>query len=372
MVTKVTTQYEDYLKSLEEKEWSMSRDLPAYVQGDDEAETVRQWHSVNYLDYCDQVMGRPYGANGIGKLREVALIWPSEHENHPYWEQDPEWFRVRLARAHLKGKPDIDLMIRQHEEYAKLLEQNGVQVHWVELPSTVGPLGPFHRPSGAIGDLFVVRGGVIVGKYGTNPMNNGRASIFARWAANELGIPTLLTIYGTGVAEVAASIWLAEDVMVTALSASFNQEGLDQFIPVVKASSKDDIHVHVMRLANKVFWDQDSGACAHPNVMIGALDLGKVILYPPAVDYGTYHWLRENKFEIIEADHDEHVNQYACNIITLEPGKVMMHAGAKRSIAKVREAGVEVVELEFAAGLSKLDCATSKLRRDPGPAFFRS
>ena len=127
-----------------------------------------------------------------------------------------------------------------------------------------------------------------------------------------------------------------------------------------------------MRLPNKVFWDQDSGACAHPNVMIGALDLGKVILYPPAVDYGTYHWLRENKFEIIEADHDEHVNQYACNIITLEPGKVMMHAGAKRSIAKVREAGVEVVELEFAAGLSKLDCATSKLRRDPGPAFFRS
>lgn len=133
MVTKVTTQYEDYLKSLEEKEWSVSRDLPAYVQGD-EAETVRQWHSVNYLDYCDQVMGRPYGANGIGKLREVALIWPSEHENHPYWEQDPEWFRVRLARAHLKGKPDIDLMIRQHEEYQSYLSRTGSKCTGLNCP----------------------------------------------------------------------------------------------------------------------------------------------------------------------------------------------------------------------------------------------
>ena len=261
-------------------------------------------------------------------------------------------------------------MIRQHEEYARLLEDNGVEVHWVELPSTAGPLGPFHRPSGAIADLFVVRGGIIVGKYGSNPMNNGRASIFARWAAMELGIPTLLTIHGTGVAELGGCVWLAEDIFAAALSASFNQEGLNQLIPVVKASSKEDVYVHIIHVPNKAFWNQDTGACAHPNVIIGALDIGKVILYPPAVDFGPYRWLRGNKFDMVEVDHEDHVKHYACNVITVEPGKVMMHAGAKRSIKKVRAIGVEVVEVEFDAGLSKLDCATGKLRRDPGPAFF--
>ena len=352
---------------MEEKDWA-ARDRHRTGQA-----TRPWWHNYNYLDYYDKVVGRPYGANGIGKLREVALLKVNESEFDSWWANARTYTRWNEPLPD-RGKPDVEGMVREQENLALTYEQNGVEVHWIELPTRIGAFGPFNRPSGAVADLWSVNGGIIVGKYGTLPQNNGRASLYARWAAIELGIPTLLTIHGTGVAEVGASVWLAEDVLVTALSASFNQEGLDQFIPVVKASSKEDVYVHVMHLPNYVFWDQRTGSCAHPNVIIGALDLGKVLLYPPAVDYATYHWLRENKFEIVETDYEDHVNHHANNIITLEPGKVMMHGGAKNTIAKVRAAGVEVVEVQWEywpRQTNKIDCITSKLRRDPGPSFFK-
>ena len=367
----MTTVYENYLKTLEEKDWDFARDMPTYEPG--KQHDPVKWHNFSYLDYYDKVIGRPYGANGIGKLREVALMKVSEREFDKWWNDGQTYTRWKEPIRD-RPKPDIEQMVREQENLAKVYEQNGVEVHWIELPARIGAYGPFNRPSGAVADLWSVHGGIIVGKYGTLPHNNGRASLYARWAAIELGIPTLLTIHGTGVAEVGACVWLAEDILMTGLSPSFNQVGLDQFIPVVKASSKEDVYVHVMRLPNYVFWDKNTGSCAHPNVIIAALDLGKVLLFPPAVGYGTYHWLRENKFEIIETDYDEHVNYYANNLITLEPGKVMMHGRAKNTIAKVRAAGVEVVEVEWEywwKQTNKIDCVTSKLRRDPGPSFFK-
>ena len=367
-----------YLEQLSQKDWDVTSDVPLWEKGN-AVKTVQNWHDVNYLDYCEKLMGRPYGANGIGRLREAALTMPSEEEFHPYWVQDPPFFtpktpsRVPDVQA---WKTDIDLVRQQYEEYARILGENGVEVHWVEMPSASGPFGPWHRPSGATCDLWVLNGGIVVGKYGSIPFNNGRAAMYARWAFQELGIPILLTIHGKGVSEISTCVWLADDVLVTALSASFNQEGLDQFIPVVKASSRNDVYVHVMHLPNNVFWDPDTGACAHPNVIIGALDIGKVLVYAPAIDFETHRWLHENKFDVVEVDRDDYLDNSAGNIVTLEPGKVAMNAAARDTIKKVRNIGVEVVEVDFGAGVKatgygRLDCVTAKLRRDPGPSFFK-
>ena len=76
----MTTLYEDYLKTLEEKDWHITRDLPMFEPG--KRHDPVKFHDYEYLDFCDKLMGRPYGANGIGKLREVALVWPTEHEIH--------------------------------------------------------------------------------------------------------------------------------------------------------------------------------------------------------------------------------------------------------------------------------------------------
>ena len=151
----------------------------------------------------------------------------SEREFDKWWNDGQTYTRWKEPIRD-RPKPDIEQMVREQENLAKVYEQNGVEVHWIELPTRIGAYGPFNRPSGAVADLWSVHGGIIVGKYGTLPHNNGRASLYARWAAIELGIPTLLTIHGTGVAEVGACVWLAEDILMTGLSPSFNQVGLDR------------------------------------------------------------------------------------------------------------------------------------------------
>ena len=371
-----TTQFEKYLETLRQKEWQLGEDLPFYEPG--MAHDAVKWRDFNYLDYYEKMIGRPYGANGIGKLREVALIKHGEAQNDPYIGQDPVYFGRMKNRISELDPDNLEKQHRCQDAYAKLLEENGVEVHWMEIPRPViGPFGPILNYAGAAAGCFTLRGGLVIGKYAVHPYGHMRGVYFARWALQELGIPTLHMIHGSGVCEVGACIWLAEDIFVTARSASFNEEGLNQLIPVVKASSKEDVYVHVMRLPGGKY-SQDSvriGQHSHPNVIIGALDIGKVMVHPPSIDFETYDWLRQHKFDIVEVDTEEHVRHWPISEVILEPGKVMMNADAKNTIAKVRAIGVEVVEVEWGEMLKQragtLGCATGLLRRDLGPSFFK-
>ena len=80
--------------------------------------------------------------------------------------------------------------------------------------------------------------------------------------------------------------------------------------------------------------------------------------------------LREMGFELIEIDADDQARFIPSNLIALEPGKVMMHAGAQNTINKVRKAGVEVVEVPFNENICMgggIYCCTLQLVRDRGP-----
>ena len=77
--------------------------------------------------------------------------------------------------------------------------------------------------------------------------------------------------------------------------------------------------------------------------------------------------------KIIEAPVDEQIGACACNALTIEPGLVIMHAGATETIKRARAAGVEVIAVEydeynrFGGGIH---CGTMQILRDPGPRKF--
>ena len=61
---------------------------------------------------------------------------------------------------------------------------------------------------------------------------------------------------------------------------------------------------------------------------------------------------------------------YPANVTVLEPGKVIMVETAKKTIQKVRKAGVEVIDIPFGEALMAgggIDCATLQMVRDRGP-----
>jgi len=363
-----------YLRHIEAQQEKLNEggfklsDIPNYIPGVfPEPET---WHNIDYLDVYSRVWGREIRGNGIGKLREVALTEITSNEYNPIFEEDPAFF-------HKWEEPydtlDVKLMQEQSAMYQDVLEANGVIVHRIEFPDPpVGAFGPMMY-MWAARELLVLNGGSVIPKLGFSALSFGRPEYLAWWAFTRLGIPPILTITGKGVCEAGPCFFLAEDVFVAALSVAFNQEGLDQLLPVVKRSTGlDEVHNLVIKTATRDYFDPGSGASAHPDMIIGPLDTDKVILYPGGVDFETLSWLVRHGYKIAEIERDEQVLYAPANVTLLEPGHVIMHAGADKAIAAVRKLGVEVEVLpygEFLKAGGGVHCSTMEILKDPGPAL---
>jgi len=109
------------------------------------------------------------------------------------------------------------------------------------------------------------------------------------------------------------------------------------------------------------------------DMVLEVVDLGKVLIYPPNINTEIIKWLKNHKFEIITVDRDEQIEYFPPNLILLEPGKVLVHEGAKRTIAKLRKAGVQVIEVPYSENIKMgggLHCALMEIYREPG-AFLK-
>jgi N-dimethylarginine dimethylaminohydrolase len=367
----VATFYDDYQRRLHERSWSWA-DIPFYG-GRGAPQSIAPLHELDYLDVYERVYGRRIGANGIGKLREVALTRITDAENQVYDERFPYAQDPAFLEAHGLGRiPDVDRCRRQQEDYAAILQGEGVTVHWIDWgDAPMGAYGPL-QATWAAQELLVVNGGAVVPKLGWHPFSFGRAEFLAHWAFWNLSIPTLLTISGKdAVAEAGATVWLAQDLYVVGRSAAYNQAGLDQLLPLVELTSGvEELKVLTIRCQGRLYFDRRTGASAHVTNLIAPLDVDKVLAFKPGIDTETLLWLERNGYHVVEPDFDEHVATDVCNLKLIEPGRVVMAAEAPRTVERVRAAGVEVIEVPYSgfqhAG-GGFHCTTMEIRRDPGP-----
>jgi N-dimethylarginine dimethylaminohydrolase len=362
--------FEAALAERRARNWGVA-DLPFAQEGIDAAGWA--YEDLDYGDVYPAVWGRPCGENGIGRLREVALSRITDAELQVYDERypfhgDPVWLESQgLLRA------DVPRLQEEQARYSELLEANGVRVHWIDFgESPMSAFGPM-QVMWAASDCWVTRGGVVVQKTGWHPFGFGRSEWMARWLQHEIAIPILYTVHGKGVHEPSTTIWLAEDVWVAGLSAAYNPEGHRQVEAVVRRTcGVEDLKVHVMHLTTDRFFDRDSGLSAHITNVICPLDLRKVLVYRAGIGAGTLRWLRRMGYTIVDVDRDEQIQCTPTNTIPLAPGVVFMVAEAKRAIAAVRRAGVEVIEVpnaEFMRIGGALHCRTLRIYREPGPSF---
>jgi N-dimethylarginine dimethylaminohydrolase len=315
----------------------------------------------SYLDEYEAIWGRRWGAQGIGKLREVGLVAPSEHEVNQLWLQDPNFFLLRY-----RSQVDIELLIQNHKEWAAFLEDNGVEIRWMEFEDVWGAHGPMRK-------LFVceevkfVQGGAIIPRFGHASYKRGLEREFQKFVT-KIGCPTLYTVHGEGVMEVGPMlVGLTDDVWVAGLSCAANRDGLDQVLPVLRRSGIEEVLVMELPTILDTF---AAGGEFHVDMIISPVDFKKVVVWPDNLPWDTYVWLRDNDFEVIEVPRED---QKFCpaNCIVLEPGKVIMPKRAESTIRKVREAGVEVLEFDsdgiMQGGTNGLKCITMEILRDPGP-----
>ncbi len=322
-------------------------------------------NEVSYLDELEKIWGKRWGAQGIGKLREVVVVKPTEVEVNPLYDQDPAYFVFNGT------KPDLELMQKQHEGMVSVYKKLGIKVHYMEYPDGApGAYGPLKRSISAAA-CFVINGGAIIER-AAPPYWRGREPYISRFLLGT-GCPILYMVHGKGV-WIGAFRRMTDDFMVGMLSTDCNRDGLEQVRPVFERSGYKKILVARNPGPLNYFYDDVPG-WMHADMWIAPVDARLALIYPPWFDYETIRELMALGYKLIEVPKEEQLKTFACNALAIEPRLLLMPEGAPQTVKALEKEGVEVIQIpydevmKYGGGIS---CTTGRLIRDPGPVLFES
>ncbi len=317
-------------------------------------------HETDFYDEVEQIWGRRWGAEGIGKLCEVLVSRPTENEIRPDYAAEWQYYYSSAA-----GNADLGKLQAQFDQYYDVLRANGVRVNSVEAPvPAIGAYGYIKNLVTLAGAGLVVRGGVIMHRYGLGSWQRGREVIWAK-AFAALQLPVYLTIHGRGVCEPGAGRWLDEKTFVFNESVVANEEGLRQLQFVLEGLGVEFVLAH-----SPGWYDSIGGGSigtSHMDMVLMVPAERVAVLSPHLVNYGFVRELLRRDFRIVEVPVEEYWD-LAVNGVTLEPGKVVINAGSPTVVAGLEAAGVEVIQVDFSESqkfaIAGLHCATLELVRD--------
>jgi N-dimethylarginine dimethylaminohydrolase len=315
---------------------------------------------TDFYDEVGEIWGRRWGAEGIGRLREVLVSRPTENEIRPEYAREWQYYYSSAA-----GNADLGRLQAQFDEYYELLERNGVRVNYIEPPvPAIGAYGYLKNLVTLAGGGLVVHGGAIVHRMGLGSWQRGREVIWSK-VLTALQIPIYLTIHGRGVGEPGAGRWLDSKTFVFNDSVVANAEGMRQIEFVLNG-----LGVELVRTYSPG-WIESTGngniGTSHADMFLMVPDRRVAVLAPHLVDYAFVRYLMRNDWKVIEVPVEEYWG-LAVNAVTLEPGKVIMNAGSPTVVDRLEQAGIEVLQVDFSEShrfaIAGLHCATLELVRD--------
>lgn len=327
---------------------------------------TKNWmlHETDFYDEVDKIWGKKWGAEGIGRLREVLVSRPTENETREEYEKEWQYYY-----SSARGTADLSRLQEQFDGYYRLLRKNGVRVNYVEPPvPAIGPYGFLKNMVTLAGGGLVVKGGAIIHRMGLGSWQRGREVIWTK-ALTALGVPIYLTIHGRGVAEPGAGRWLDSRHFVFNESVVCNEEGIEQINFILERLGIEFIITHSPGWINSI--GEGNIGTSHADMFLMVADLGVVALFPSLVNYSFVRYLQRMKFKIIEVPQKEYWD-LAVNAVTLGPGKVIMNRGSPKTARSLEKEGIDVIQVDFAEShkfaIAGLHCATLELLRDqPGP-----
>ena len=327
---------------------------------------LRNWmlHEIDFYDEVEKIWGRKWGAEGIGKLREVLVSRPTENETREEYAKEWQYYYSSAA-----GNADLSRLQGQFDEYYNILKKNGVRVNYVEPPSpAIGAYGYLKNMVTLAGGGLVVKGGAIIHRMGLGSWQRGREVIWSKTLA-ALQVPIYLTIHGKGVGEPGAGRWLDSKTFVFNESVVANEDGLSQIRFILEGLGINMVVTHSPGWIDSI--GEGNLGTSHADMFMMVPDIGVCVLYPDLVNYGFVRYLKQRKIQIVEVPQSEYWD-LAVNAVTLEPGKVVMNSGSPKTMKSLEKLGIDVISVDFSEShkfaIAGLHCATLELVRDqPGP-----
>lgn len=342
------------------------------VPGFREGKPPEPWYLHDHVPFEEEVegfYGHKWGARGNGRLKAVLMSPPTKNEIRKPFYDDPVAYWVP-NRALPPKRPDLGRWLEQYQRLVEVYESLGIVVYEVEPPEpALGPYGFIRWFSSSADAALVIDGGAIIPRAAWNPISRGREVIWTR-ALIEIGVPILYTIHGKGIGEVGGCVWLDDNHLIVTEGIIMNRDGIEQLKPIFKMHGIEMINARVPGFLDKINWP--AGGTSHPDMWVAFPHIKTAVLYPPMVEYNFVKLLKRLEFDIIEASPEEYLKS-GCNMVVIEPGKVITASGSERLKRELEKRRIEVIAIPYdepaggeGAG-GAIDCTTCQLIREPGP-----
>jgi len=242
--------------------------------------------------------------------------------------------RVLLRRPSADGdftaagwrKPDGGLLARQHEAFGQLLTDLGCEV---EAAAAVNGLvdATYVRDPG-----LVTGAGAILFQM-AKPARAAEPALLGD-ALTAASVPVAARLAGAARADGGDFIWLDERTMLAGRSYRTNAEGLRQLVQILAAEGTSLESVDLPH-------DRGPGHVLHLMSLISPVADDLAVVYPPLAPVALMETLAERGIRVIPVAVGEYETM-GCNILAVEPRRVLMLNGNPRTRAALESAGCEV------------------------------
>lgn len=320
--------------------------------------------SLSFDDELEAVWGRRWGApSKLGKVHTVLVSRPGSSEINDVTKIDSKYF-LYCGKHGIPGfgyadsdeeLPVLKLMQEQHDAYVQVLRDNGVEVVYADFPDAMTGAYLPYRGAGYPAALMIGNG-CIIGRSAL-AWKRGQEAIWTKKMA-ELGVPILYTVHGNGIFEGRID-WVDPHHVLLNVGHRANMDGFRQMEWILRQNGAKEV-IPVM-LPGRVL--------THLDCVFSMVDRNLALVHAPVMPYETLRMIESWGVRLIDVPEDE-----ACtgviNCFPLEAGRIIAPRGATRTVAALRDAGVEVIEVNVSESL-KLgagpDCMTLSLIREHGP-----
>lgn len=294
--------------------------------------------------------GRRWGAaDEVAPLRSVLMRRPAAclgQLSAEMYDPSVDALVEPTGRGYWTGSaaPDMDRVYAEHEGFAQLLRDNGVEVFFAP------ELNDFPKAVYTRDPLVTIPGGAIVTRTAARMRRGEEQTITQAVAA--AGMPILGTITGEGIVEGGTFVKVRRDQAFLGTSVRTTPEGYRQLKALL------DIHgIELHRVSLP-------GYLIHLDMCSSMIDDNLALVNPRLAPYDYTSALEGMGVELVDVHPSE---EWASNLLVLDRRKVVMPEHLPRTAERLAAKGVEVLTTPYREILKNgggLHCSTMELQRD--------
>jgi N-dimethylarginine dimethylaminohydrolase len=242
--------------------------------------------------------------------------------------------------------PNLPLLQAQHDELTKVLQNEGIEVVYLEGDSDSWPERIFTRDQG-----MVIPGGVILSRLALY-IRYGE-TFYTSQTLGKLGVPILGTIHSSGFVEGGSFTMLDESTALIGRSERVNQAGIEQLRSLL---AFQNIHLIVIDLPSTII---------HLDEAFLLLDRDKALINKALLPFWFIDELHKREMKLIHVDPED--PPLTINVLPVAPGRIVFPSTGVRTLKLLEDNDLEVIPVdvsEFFKLGGGIHCLTLPLVRE--------